>query len=143
VAAGGETAIRAVKTRAMAGDLVTGAGRAALEIVQMTPNRFLRVIDSPVSGRSENGFDGATAWTRNQRGTRDVTGPELGMLLRELHLYRPFELRGLLCVGDAAARGFGGRSRCVRDRRDDCGQRDSAPRTAATLNDHRHRLVSA
>jgi hypothetical protein len=93
-ASGGEAAIRAVTTRVMTGDLVTGAGRAPLEIMQAAPNRFLRTIDSPVSGRSENGFDGVTGWTRNQRGTRDVAGPELGMLLRELHLNRPLSLRG-------------------------------------------------
>lgn len=92
-ASGGEAAVRAVKTRMMAGELVTGAGRAPMEIAQAAPNKFLRVIDSPVSGRSENGFDGTAGWSKNVRGTRDVSGPELGMLLRELHLYRPIELR--------------------------------------------------
>lgn len=77
----------------MTGELITGGGKAPLEIVEAAPDRFLRVIESPVSGHSENGFDGTTAWSKNPRGAREVSGPEVGMLLREHHLYRPVELR--------------------------------------------------
>jgi len=91
-AVGGEAAIRSVHSRQLVGKVVTPGGEAPMEIIEAAPNKFLRIIDSPVSGRSENGLDGAVAWTRTDGGIQTVEGPPVGMMSRELALYRPIEL---------------------------------------------------
>jgi hypothetical protein len=93
VAAGGEAAIRALKTRVTSGELIAGGGmRAPLEIYQAEPDRFLRVLRNAQVKLSENGFDGATAWSSNDGTQRELAGPEVTMLRREYHLHRPVEL---------------------------------------------------
>ena len=98
---GGETALRRVRTRVLTGFIVTPAGRAPLQIIEANPNLFLRIIDSPVSGHSENGYDGRVAWTKNNAGVHEMTGPPVGMVLRELHLHRPLALRTFYSMLDA------------------------------------------
>ena len=92
-ASGGEAALRAVTTRVLEGHVVAPGGKARLEIVEAAPDRFLRIIDSPVSGHSENGYDGRVAWTANAQGTRRMLGPQVGMVTRELHLRRPLAMK--------------------------------------------------
>jgi hypothetical protein len=88
-ASGGRAAIERLTSRVSIGALVTPGGKAALEIRQKAPDKILRIIESPVSGRSENGHDGAVAWSANaQAGVREVSGPEVESLKRELTLQR-------------------------------------------------------
>lgn len=93
IVSGGETALQAVTTRVLEGHVVAPGGKARLEIIEAAPDRFLRIIDSPVSGHSENGFDGRVAWTKNSGGTREMSGPPVGMVKRELHLRRPLVMK--------------------------------------------------
>lgn len=92
-ASGGEAALRAVTTRVLEGHVAAPGGNAPLEIIESAPDRFLRIIDSPASGHSENGYDGRVAWTRNSTGTRELSGAAVGMVLRELHLRRPLAMK--------------------------------------------------
>ena len=94
-ASGGQAALRAITTRVLEGHVVAPGGKARLEIVEAAPDRFLRIIDSPVSGHSENGFDGRVAWTTNAQGTRTMSGAQVGMVARELHLRRPLVMKEL------------------------------------------------
>ena len=88
-AVGGRAAVERVTSRVMKGSLVTPGGAMTLEIYEKAPNKFLRILENPASGRSENGFDGQAAWSRNpQRGLRDVTGPEVENFKREQSLHR-------------------------------------------------------
>jgi hypothetical protein len=103
-ASGGEAAMRRVSTRVMTGFIVTPGGRAPLEIIQAEPSRFLRIIDSPVSGHSENGYDGTVAWSKNSEGVREMTGPPVEMVVRELHLHRPLVLSTQYVLLDAPKR---------------------------------------
>ena len=92
-ASGGESAIRAIRTRVMTGFVVAPGGRAQLEIIEAAPDHFLRIIESPVSGHSENGYDGTVAWSRTAAGIREMSGPPVGMVVREQHLHRPLALQ--------------------------------------------------
>jgi len=92
---GGDAAVRSIRSREIIGRVVTPAGEAPMRIVEAAPNRFIRIIDSPAGGRSENGFDGTVAWTRNKRGVQVVEGPPVGMMTRELAIYRPAEMASM------------------------------------------------
>jgi len=72
-AIGGKAAVEKLSTRMMKGLLIAPGGSAPIEIYVKAPNKFLVVINSPVSGRSRNGFNGIVAWSQNpQRGLRAV-----------------------------------------------------------------------
>jgi hypothetical protein len=58
---GGQRAVEKLTTRVMRGSLVAPGGSAPLEIYEKAPNKFLVVIDSPVAGISQNGFNGTVA----------------------------------------------------------------------------------
>lgn len=93
-AIGGRVAVEKLTTRVMTGSLVAPGGSAPIEIYEKAPNKFLVVINSPVSGLSQNGFNGAVAWSRNsQRGLREMSGPEVENFKREYHLHREIKLK--------------------------------------------------
>ena len=93
-AVGGKAEIEKLTTRIMTGSLVTPGGSATLEVYEKAPNRFLVIIDSPASGISKNGFNGAVAWSQNsQRGLREMSGPEVENFKREYDLHREIRLR--------------------------------------------------
>lgn len=92
-AIGGKAVVEKIKTRLIKGSVVTGGGSAPLQIFEKAPNKFYRQIESPVSGTSENGFNGTVAWSKNQRGLREVSGPEIASAKREYHLHREIELK--------------------------------------------------
>jgi hypothetical protein len=80
----------------MKGSLVTPAGTAPTEVYEKAPNKFLVIIDSPVSGLSQNGYDGTIAWAQNkQRGLREMSGPEVNNFKRECLIHREIKLREL------------------------------------------------
>ena len=83
-AIGGKAAIEKLTSRIIMGSLVAPGGNAPIEIYEKAPNKFLVIINSPVSGVSQNGFNGAVAWSQNsQRGLREMSGPEVENFKRE------------------------------------------------------------
>ena len=80
----------------MKGSIVAPSGSAPLEIYQKLPNMFLVTIDSPAGGVSKNGYDGSVAWSQNnQRGLRELSGPEVENFKREYDLHREVRLKEL------------------------------------------------
>ena len=91
---GGRAAIVKLTSRVMKGSLVAPAGSAPLEIYEKAPNKFLVIIDSPVAGISQNGFNGTMAWSQNrQRGLREMSGPEVENFKREYDVQREIRLK--------------------------------------------------
>src|SRR5215216_871219 len=95
-AIGGKAAVEKLKTRVMKGLLIAPGGSAPIEIYEKAPNKSLVIINSPVSGISQNGFDGSAAWSQNpQRGLREMSGPEVENFKREYNLQRGIKLKEL------------------------------------------------
>lgn len=95
-ALGGRAAVEKLTTRLMKGSLIAPGGSAPIEIYEKAPNKFLVIINSPVSGISQNGFNGAVAWSQNpQRGLREMSGPDVENFKREYHLHREIKLKEL------------------------------------------------
>jgi hypothetical protein len=92
-AAGGRARLEKVTTLVMTGTLATPGGTAPLEIHLKAPGKFYRRLDSPASGLSEIGSDGAVAWSANARGVREMQGPEVESAKREYDLRRPLRFR--------------------------------------------------
>ncbi|MCI0695280.1 hypothetical protein L0337_25140 [candidate division KSB1 bacterium] len=92
-AIGGKVAVEKIMTRVMNGSVVVPAGSAPLQIYEMAPNKAYRMVDSPVAGISENGFNGAVAWTNNRRGLREMSGPEVESFKREYNVHRELRLK--------------------------------------------------
>src|SRR5262245_14427351 len=91
---GGKAAVQKLNTRMMKGSLITPGGTAPMEIYQKAPNKFLIIVNSPVSGLSQNGFNGTVAWSQNtQRGLREMSGPEVENFKREYNLHRELKLK--------------------------------------------------
>ena len=64
-----------------------------LTVYQATPSRFLVIIDSPVSGISRNGHDGRSSWSKNENGSREISGAEAGIFMREYDIRWAVRLR--------------------------------------------------
>lgn len=94
-AVGGEAAIKKITTRVMKGTLLAPGGSPPLEIYQKAPDKFLIIIDSPVSGLSKNGFDGLVSWSQNRQGLREKSGPDVAFVKREQAIHREACLREL------------------------------------------------
>ena len=95
-AIGGKAAIEKLTSRIIKGSLVAPGGNAPIEIYEKSPNKFLVIINSPVSGVSQNGFNGAEAWSQNsQRGLREMSGPEVENFKREYDLHKEIKLKEL------------------------------------------------
>jgi len=111
-AIGGKAAIAKLTTRVLKGSMVAQGGmNAPLEIYAKTPGKMLMIMNIP-GGPATVGFNGTTAWQKNQNGLREMTGPEAefakgqarsfaGMLAREL--YAKTEVKGRAKLGDAEA----------------------------------------
>jgi len=88
-AIGGQAAVERVVSRVSKGSLVAAGESAPMEIYEKAPDKFLRILESPASGRSEGAYDGTVAWMMNaQRAVREVTGPEVENFKREYFLHR-------------------------------------------------------
>ena len=95
-AIGGKAAIEKLTSQIMKGSLVAPGGSAPIEIYEKAPNKFLIIINSPASGVSRNGFNGAAAWSQNsQRGVREMSGPEVENFKREYDLHKEIKLKEL------------------------------------------------
>jgi hypothetical protein len=93
-AIGGKTAVEKINSRIMKGSLITSGGSAPIEVFEKAPNKFLVIIDSPVSGLSQNGYNGSVAWSKNpQRGLREMSGPEVENFKREYDLHKETKLQ--------------------------------------------------
>jgi hypothetical protein len=95
---GGETAMRAVKTRITEGEFDNGRGlRTRYRIFEETPNKRVTLIGTDPIGSptgSGRGYDGAAGWDKNYIGTglRSLEGRELVDVAREADLLRPLRL---------------------------------------------------
>jgi len=95
-AIGGKAAVEKLTSRIIKGSLVAPGGSAPIEIYEKAPNKFLVIINRPVSGVSQNGFNGAVAWSQNsQRGLREMSGPEVENFKREYDLHKEIRLKEL------------------------------------------------
>lgn len=92
-AIGGKAAVEKITSRVMKGSLVAPGGRALLEIYEKLPNKFLVIIDGPVSGMRQNGFNGTIAWSQQRNGIREMSGPQVENFKREHDLHREIKLK--------------------------------------------------
>lgn len=98
-ALGGEQALRKVTSRVETGtiDLPAAAGNPAaqgtVEFDAKAPNLSLLVV-SAGKASSTNGFDGTTAWTKDNRGrVMQATGVDLARASRASDFYEPLDLK--------------------------------------------------
>ncbi len=95
-AIGGKAAVEKITSRVIIGSLVAPGGTAPLEIYEKLPSKFLVIIDSPISGMSQNGFNGTVAWSQNrENGLREMSGPQVENFKREYDLHREIKLKTL------------------------------------------------
>lgn len=95
-AVGGKAAIEKLTSRIIKGSLITSGGNAPVEIYEKAPDKFLVITNSAVTGVSQNGFNGAVAWSQNsQRGLREMSGPEVENFKREYDLHKEIRLKEL------------------------------------------------
>lgn len=82
-AIGGRPAFAKLKSRQLKGSLVAEGGfTAPLEISAKAPDRMLMIMRTPGGGATV-GFDGKTAWQKNETGLREMVGPEAEFLKRQ------------------------------------------------------------
>jgi hypothetical protein len=99
-ALGGESALRKISTRVITGkqNIATGPGglipmNADVEIYQKAPNLRLNVYKTEKFTISD-GFDGKSAWARNQRGgVNNAPEPDGSRVRQQANLYEPLELK--------------------------------------------------
>ena len=98
-ALGGEQALRKVTSRVITGtlDLPAAAGtpgaHVQMEFDAKAPNLMLLAMPG-ANGTASNGFDGASAWTQDNRGrVTEATGTDLGRAKRDSDFYQPLDLK--------------------------------------------------
>jgi len=98
-ALGGEQALRKVTSRVMTGtmDLPAAAGNPGahvqMELDAKAPDLMLVTMPG-ANGTASNGFDGAAAWTQDNRGrVAEVTGTDLVRAQRDSDFYQPLDLK--------------------------------------------------
>ena len=91
-AIGGRQAFAKLKSRQLRGSLVAEGGfKAPLEIYTKAPDRMLMIMRTPGGGATV-GFDGKTAWQKNETSLREMVGSEAEFLKRQA---RSFASSGL------------------------------------------------
>lgn len=92
-AAGGEKAIRNIKTRITEGTMSMGPIQGDITIYQKEPNLFKMTIKLGQFGEMETGYDGKRGWRKAPgAGLADLPKGELDQQLRDLALHRDLEL---------------------------------------------------
>jgi hypothetical protein len=112
-AIGGAAAYQKLKTRTERGvQIVSGGVSIPVEVYQSAPNKLVSIMTTPKQGVMSSGYNGTTAWMRNQRGQRELAGAQLEQSRRaadfyaDLHLkdlYPKLAVRGKEKIGDREA----------------------------------------
>ncbi|HVG34819.1 MAG TPA: c-type cytochrome [Pyrinomonadaceae bacterium] len=85
---GGREAAAKLQSRVMKGTIEQTQGRsAAVEINLKEPGKYLSVLTTKQQGIIYQGFDGTTAWIKNDRAQRAMNAAELAQLKRAAALY--------------------------------------------------------
>jgi hypothetical protein len=94
-ALGGKDAIQKINSRHVKGtielDGIPGQGTA--ESFAKAPNKYAATISFPEMGVTRRGYDGATGWSSDPRGTVDLAGPELSSLARSADMYQALDIQ--------------------------------------------------
>lgn len=86
-AVGGAAAFDKLKTRVLKGSLLAESGfTAPLEIYVKAPDKVLMVLHTPGGGATV-GFNGKTAWQKNENGIREMSGGEADFLKRQMQTF--------------------------------------------------------
>jgi len=91
-ATGGQAAHEKLKTRRLTGVQLSSEGATRpFQLIQQMPDRFIQILT--VDTDWYDTFDGTQGWSRDNHGTRDLTGKRLAQLRRENALYQPAALK--------------------------------------------------
>jgi zinc protease len=84
---GGAAAFDKLTTRVLKGSLLAESGfTAPLEIYVKAPNKVLMVLHTP-GGGATIGFNGKTAWQKNENGLREMSGSEADFVKRQTQTF--------------------------------------------------------
>lgn len=85
---GGEAAFKKLNTRVMKGAQITFDGtNIPLETYQAAPNKLITILTTPRQGVMMSGYNGTTAWSKNARGQREMSGAQLALMKRAADFY--------------------------------------------------------
>jgi hypothetical protein len=111
-AVGGQAALAKLNTRALKGSLVAEGGfTAPIEIYARAPDKMLMIMHTPGSPATV-GYDGKTAWQKNEGGLREMAGPEAEFLSRQArsfagsnlsNQYSKLQVKGKAMLGERQA----------------------------------------
>lgn len=91
-ATGGRAAHAKIRTRSLVGvQLSTEGATRPFRLLQQLPDRFVRILT--VDSDWYDVFDGSKGWSRDNHGTRDLTGKRLAQLERENALFDAAAMR--------------------------------------------------
>ncbi|HEX8707458.1 MAG TPA: c-type cytochrome [Pyrinomonadaceae bacterium] len=94
-ALGGRAALERSKTRVMKGSQTTADGTSMpLEFYMAAPNKVASVLTTK-AGPVMSGFNGTTAWVKNQRGQRELSGAQLAQVRRSADFYGDLHLKDI------------------------------------------------
>jgi len=93
-ASGGRSALEKISSRTIKGKLeMTIAGGAEWRFYAKAPDKQLVEVEIPGLGKSEDGFDGQVAWSKNAAGLRSKTGDELAKAMRDSQFMRELNFK--------------------------------------------------
>lgn len=85
---GGEAAFKKLNTRVMKGAQITFDGtNIPLETYQAAPDKLVTILTTPRQGVMMSGYNGTTAWSKNARGQREMSGAQLALMKRASDFY--------------------------------------------------------
>jgi hypothetical protein len=93
-AIGSKAAYEKLKTRSVKGTQAGAGGEAAqFELYQVAPNKIVSIITTPKNGVMMSGYNGMTAWMKNQRGQRELSGALLAQAKHEADFFNALHLK--------------------------------------------------
>jgi hypothetical protein len=104
-AIGGRAAFEKLKSRVMKGTQTASGDGTVLpvEIDQVAPDKIVAVVTPPKGGPVMTGYNGTTAWTKNPRGQRELSGAQLNQMKRSADFFGDFMFRqmypGMVVMG--------------------------------------------
>jgi hypothetical protein len=94
-ASGGKSALEKISSRTIKGKLENQMipGGAEWRFYAKAPDKQLVEVEIPGLGKSEDGFDGQVAWSKNAAGLRSKTGGELDKAKRDSQFMRELNFK--------------------------------------------------